>query len=103
VTVTEVMMRRYLASSAAFLERGFTEPDEWRKQAFWERSTLAGMCAYLLHALHTVDPGEAAIVCSFLVDADRDGQDLAVWVDELRAARDADASTSDSAAVSTDG
>jgi len=82
VKTTDAMMRRFLTSASRFLDEGFSASIESDKLHLWEKSTLAGMCAYLLDALYKADPGEATIACSFIIDADENGEDLAGWVSE---------------------
>lgn len=81
--MTSQMLRRYLKSSAAFLSAGCADDvDRNIQDHLWEKSTLAGMCAYLLHALATLDPAGAESIAAELHSFDEDGEPLADWVDD---------------------
>lgn len=82
------MMERFLTGATTFEKAGFAATEDAHKFHLWEKATLAGMCAYLLKALHDASPGEATIACSFIIDADENGEHLSEWVQEQLAKSD---------------
>lgn len=83
MTQVEHIMLNFLTAAQQSLIAA-TTPGTPEAEFRWnvERATLAGMCAYLLDALHTNDQGEADEVAVALERHCADGEPLADWVAE---------------------
>lgn len=94
ITNTEHTMRRLLLASRRHLNaaagpEAHDSVDQYK--ALISTATIAGMCAYVLDALHANDQGEADEVAVALEDHWWDGERLADWVAEQLSLRGLDA------------
>lgn len=83
MSLVEHLMLKFLTAAQQSVIAA-TTPGTPESEFRWnvERATLAGMCAYLLDALHTNDRGEADEVAVALERHCADGEPLADWVAE---------------------